>query len=177
MILLAYVFVALAVAMRLLPHPFHFTPVAASLLFFGARVNRKQLLVPVALFAASDYYLTVYRYGYSFSWEYAVTFAWYAAIVLLGGVLAKREGALRIAGTALTASISFFLISNGTVWAFSTMYPKNAGGLMMSYAAGLPFFRTTIVSDLFFTAVAFGTPHVIAAFERMLDSHDHIATA
>jgi hypothetical protein len=178
MLLLAYVFVVLAVALRLLPHPFHFTPVAASLLFFGAFASRKQMWIPVALLAASDYYLTVYHYGYSFSWDYAVTFAWYAAMVLLGGVLLKRQvSAPRVVGGALAASVSFFLLSNGMVWAVSNMYPKNAGGLMMSYAAGVPFFRTTLVSDLFFTAVAFGTPYVIAAVERTFTSHNHTAAA
>jgi len=34
--MLAYLFVVLAVAVRFLPHPWMFTPVAASLLFFGA---------------------------------------------------------------------------------------------------------------------------------------------
>lgn len=175
MTLLAFVFVALAVALRLLPHPFHFTPVAASLLFFGAKVERKWMWAPVAALAISDYYLTVYRYGFAFSWEYVVTFAWYGAVVLLGTVLAKRESAGRIAGAALTASLSFFVVSNGMVWAFGTMYPKTLGGLATCYAAGVPFFRNTFLSDIFFTAVAFGTPYVIAAFERR--SHGNVATA
>jgi len=62
MTILAFVFVALAVALRLLPHPFHFTPVAASLLFFGARVDRKWMWSPVAALVASDVYLTLVRY-------------------------------------------------------------------------------------------------------------------
>jgi hypothetical protein len=177
MTLLAYLFVALAVALRLLPHPFHFTPVAASLLFFGARVDRKRLWVPVALLAASDYYLTVYHYGYSFSWEYLVTFAWYAGMVLIGGLLKNRESVGRIVGASLTASVSFFAISNGMVWALSTMYPKTLGGLATCYAAGIPFFRSTLVSDLFFTAIAFGTPYAVAAVERMMASHQHRAAA
>ena len=35
--MLAYLFIALAVAVRFMPHPWTFTPVAAALLFFGAR--------------------------------------------------------------------------------------------------------------------------------------------
>jgi len=56
--MLAYLFVILAVVVRFMPHPLAFTPVGASLLFFGARGPRRQLWVPVALLAASDVVLT-----------------------------------------------------------------------------------------------------------------------
>ena len=46
---LAYLFVLLGIAMRFMPHPWMFTPVAASLLFFGARGPRRMLWVPLAL--------------------------------------------------------------------------------------------------------------------------------
>ena len=179
MSLLAYVFVVLAVALRLLPHPFHFTPVAASLLFFGAKVDRKYMWIPVALVVASDCYLTVFQYHTAFSWTYlAVSMAWYAAIVLLGGMLAKHESVARIAGASLAASVSFFLVSNAvSPWVISGMYPQNLHGVTMALSAGVPFFRSTLVSDLFFTAVAFGSPYVISAIERMVASHDHIAAA
>ena len=35
--MLAYVFVLFAVAVRFMPHPLAFTPIAAALLYFGAR--------------------------------------------------------------------------------------------------------------------------------------------
>ena len=62
--MLAYLFVIFAVAVRFLPHPFAFTPVGASLLYFGARGPRRQMWVALALLAASDVILTtlVYRY-------------------------------------------------------------------------------------------------------------------
>ena len=41
--MLAYIFAVFAFAIRFVPHPWHFTPVAASLLFFGARGSRRQL--------------------------------------------------------------------------------------------------------------------------------------
>ena len=49
--MLAYLFVLFAVAVRFVPHPWQFTPVAASLLFFGARGSRRQMWVPLVLFA------------------------------------------------------------------------------------------------------------------------------
>ena len=56
--MLAYLFLALAVAVRFMPHPWTFTPVAAALLFFGARGSRRFLWVPLVVMAASDVVLT-----------------------------------------------------------------------------------------------------------------------
>ena len=59
--MLAYLFVIFAVVARMpfMPHPWNFTPVAAALLYFGARGSRRQLWVPFALLAASDVILTI----------------------------------------------------------------------------------------------------------------------
>ena len=43
--------------------------------------------------------------------------------------------------------------------------------VVTALAAGVPFFRPTVVSDLFFTAVAFGSPYVLRALERMRHAH------
>jgi len=37
------------------------------------------------------------------------------------------------------------------------MYPKNPGGLLSCYAAGIPFFRNTILGDLFYCGLMFGS--------------------
>ena len=62
--MLAYLFVLLAVVVRLMPHPLAFTPVTGALLYFGARGPRRQFWVPLALLAASDIVLTKITYGY-----------------------------------------------------------------------------------------------------------------
>ncbi|HUI84131.1 MAG TPA: DUF6580 family putative transport protein [Candidatus Binatia bacterium] len=156
--MLAYLFVILAagVHIRFIALPFSFTPVVAALLYFGARLPRKQMWVPVALLAASDVYLTRVTYGYPLTVDHLVTWAWYAAMVLLGGILIKGFSPLRIGASALIGSVSFFLISNFSVWMVWRMYPKTFNGLMTCYVAGLPFFRTAIISDLLFSAAFFG---------------------
>jgi hypothetical protein len=166
--MLPYLFVLLAIAVRflpfmgplnVLPHAWHFTPVAASLLFFGARGSRRQMWIPLVLLAGTDVILTKFMYSYPVTWEYLVTFAWYAAILLLGTNLREKSGPLRVVVGALASSISFFLISNFVVWvAWSQMYPRTFNGLMMSYVAGIPFFRGTVESDLFFSIAFFSTP-------------------
>jgi len=161
--MLAYLFVLLAVAVRFLPHPLSFTPVAAALLFFGARGSRRQIWMPLVLLAVSDVILTKAVYAYVFAWDQFVTWAWYAAILWLGTKLRDKATPLRVIGAALASSVSFFLLSNLAVWAAWDMYPKNVAGLMESYAAGLPFFRRGVAGDLLFTCLMFATPVVIHA--------------
>jgi hypothetical protein len=167
----------LAVAIRFLPHPFTFTPVAAALLFWGARGSRRQMWIPVAVLAASDILLDKFVYAYPFKWDHFVTWAWYAAIVLLGTLLAKRITVLRVVGASLASSISFFLLSNFAVWAAYDMYPKNFGGLMTSYTLALPFFRNAVEGDLLFTAAMFATPLAWHALNNAFGKSDHIAAA
>lgn len=186
--MLPYIFVLLAIAVRFLPfagplnflpHAWHFTPVAASLLFFGARGSRRQMWIPVVLLAASDVILTKFIYTYVLSWDHLVTWAWYAAIVLLGTTLREKSGLWRVVGAALTSSVSFFVISNFAVWAaWPEMYPRTFTGLMMSYTAAIPFFRGTLESDLFFSIAMFGTPVLLGALAGKLHaSGDHTAAA
>jgi hypothetical protein len=184
--LLAYIFVLLAIGIRFLPfagplnflpHAWHFTPLAASLLYFGARGSKRQMWAPFLMLAATDVILTKVMYSFTFSWDHFVTWAWYAAILLLGTTLRQRSGPVRVILAALASSVSFFLISNFAVWAaWPEMYPRGFNGLMMSYTAGLPFFRGTVTSDLFFSAVFFGTPVLMLAMQRRF-AQDHIATA
>jgi hypothetical protein len=176
---LAYLFVIFAVAMRMpfMPHPWNFTPVAAALLYFGARGSRRQLWVPFAMLAVSDVILTKFVYVYPFTWDHFVTWAWYAAILFLGSQLRQNSGWLRVAGAALASSVSFFAVSNFAVWAAGDMYPKTVSGLMTCYAAGLPFFRRTLAGDLLFTAVMFGAPALAAALARSMHKPSGAAAA
>jgi hypothetical protein len=176
--MLAYVFLVFALAFRFVPHPMAFTPVGAALLFFGARVSRRWLWIPLVLLAASDIVLTTLVYKYPFSWDHFVTWAWYAAMLWLGTSLKQNAGAFRILGSALAGSVSFFLVSNFAVWAAWNMYSRTFAGLMTSYELGLPFFRNGVVGDLLFTAAMFGAPVAFHALSRWMDkSGDHTAAA
>src|SRR5215470_348853 len=136
--MLAFVYVLFALLMRI-PHGDHlwnFTPITAALLYFGARGSRRLMWPPLVLLIAADVKLDQY-YNYPLSWDLFLTWAWYAAMLLLGSAaLRKDTKAWRIGAAALTGSVSFFLISNFGVWAATAMYPKTLAGLMTCYAAG-----------------------------------------
>jgi hypothetical protein len=154
--MLAYLFVVLAVVLRFLSLPVAFTSTAAPLLYFGARQPRRRMWIPLALLMAADVVLTTLVYSYPLSADHLVTWAWYAAVLLLGGKLKENASALRIGGAALAASVSFFLLSNFAVWAVWAMYPKTLAGLGACYLAAIPFFRHSLAGDLVFTVAFFG---------------------
>ena len=166
--MLAYIFVIIALLFRALNvsglplFVFHFTPVGASLLYFGARQPRKRMWIPVAALALSDVLLNMH-YGQKFTADLPVTFVWYAAMILLGGVMLGKEAKpLRIGAASLVASVSFYLVSNFMVWAvWGDMYPRTLGGLVQCYVAALPFFRNTVASDLIFSAAFFGAAYLL----------------
>lgn len=169
--MLPYLFVLLAIASRFLilvlhSHPWDFTPLSASLLFFGAYGSRRQLWFPVAALAATDVILSKYVYGYPIAWDMYVTWAWYGAIVLLGTRLGQNSKAVWVLLSALASSVSFFLVSNFAAWAAYDMYPKTFSGLLTAYAAGLPFFKYRPVGDLLFTAIFFAIPAIVAQRKR-----------
>jgi hypothetical protein len=177
--MLAYLFVIFAVLARMpfMPHPWGFTPVAAALLYFGARGSRRQLWVPFGLMITSDVLLNKFVYAYPLSWDQAVVWAWYAAILLLGTQLHENSGWLRVAGAALASSVSFFLLSDLAVWAFGTMYPKTWSGLVSCYVAALPFFRRGLAGDMLFTAVMFGLPAMATMVARSIHKPHGTAAA
>jgi hypothetical protein len=174
--MLAYLFLLTAVAVRFLPHPWMFTPVAASLLFFGARGPKRQLWLPFVMLAASDVILTRIVYSYPFSWDHYVTWVWYAAIIWLGTNLRENSKPLRVIGAALASSLSFFLLSNLAAWAaWTDLYPRTLNGVMQSYVAGLPFFRNTLEGDMLFTIAMFATPVAVHYLAGVFAKGDYTA--
>jgi hypothetical protein len=81
----------------------------------------------------------------------------FIAIVVIGQVIRKKPTMLSAIGGALAGSVLFFLITNGAVWLGSPYYAQDLSGLINSYVAGVPFFRGTLMGDLLFTAIFFGS--------------------
>ena len=149
---MSYFFIFLGAVMRFLPHAANVAPIGAMALIGGAKLNKKfALIIPLAAMLISDYFIGFY------SWQImASVYGSFLIYGLLGLWVRKNESWLKIGGAALAGSVLFFLITNGAVWAFGSMYPHTLAGLFACYAAGLPFFRGTLLGDIFFTAVFFG---------------------
>ena len=173
---MAILILILAVFSRMVPHLMHLTGanvtmVGAGVLFFGASLRRGQrwyALLAIAMLAASDYWLTVYAYGYPFHLAgYLPTWLWYGAVCLeSSALLARRRSVLRIGAAAVASSTGFFLLSNGMVWLKSNMYAHTLPGLGQAYVAGLPFYRNDLASTLVFSAVFFTLPFAAVALRQ-----------
>ena len=169
----AYLLLVLAILTRVLPHHamLNFTAVGGALLYFGARRPWREMLAPLAALIATDYFLTVYSYHYEFVWtSYVTTWAWAAAIMVLGYILLKsRTSWLRVGAAVVLGPTSFWLISNYAVWVASShavpvandMYAHNFSGLIACYAAALPFYRNDLISTAIVASLAFGVPVLV----------------
>jgi len=138
-------------AARLIPHPPNFSPIAALALFGGATFasRRAAFLVPLAALLLSDLVL-------GFSAITPVVYASFALITCLGVWVRRRQTLWRLASASLAAAVLFLVVTDFGVWALSDWYPKTLSGLAECYAAAIPFFRNTLASDLFYSAVLFG---------------------
>ncbi|MCB0633293.1 MAG: DUF6580 family putative transport protein [Saprospiraceae bacterium] len=156
--------IVLAALSRLIPHPANVTPVGAMALFGGAYFSRKYLtfLVPVLAMWFSDLVLNNTLYA-----QYYDGFVWagdiwvYASLIfigLIGITLLKKVSVKHVVLASLLGSVLFFLVTNFGVWAGPySVFPKNFSGLLSTYVAGLPFFRASLLGDLFYCGVLFGT--------------------
>ena len=181
--MLAFAVLALAILSRILPHAlgavgWNFTALGGGLLFFGSRLATPgtrtstivlKLAAALAALVATDYYLTVYAYGYPFHASgYTVTWCWYVLACLIGMGLLTRPSVLRVAAGVLASATSFFALSNFAVWAGGHMYPRTAAGLAACYTAAIPFYRNDLVSTALTAGALFGLPVLATRIEQSL---------
>lgn len=161
--------IVLAAMSRWLPLPPNFAPIEAIALFGGAYFANRRLafLVPVLAMLLSDVvlgfargavyldYLTSAAYLPSLVANYLCILA---TVALAFGLRGRVNGA-RVLGYSLAGSVLFFAVSNFAVWvtAFAVPgYPACSTGLLPCYVAALPFFKTTLLSTLAYSALLFG---------------------
>jgi len=157
--------VLLAALSRLIPHPANFAPIGGMALFGAAYYSHRYwaYLIPIISMWISDLILNNVVYGQYFDhfvWFYSgslFTYGAFALIVLLGTFTLKKVKPINLGLSALGASVLFFLVSNFGVWFSSGMYPNTAEGLAACYAAGLPFLKNTVLGNLFYSALMFGS--------------------
>ena len=140
-----------AAALRLVPHPPNFAPIAAMALFSGAQLGRRPLafVAPLAALLLSDLVLGFYA-------EVIFVYVSVALTVLVGWVISKRQTAIAVGAAAIASSLLFFLVTTFGVWLVMDYYPKTLTGLGACYAAAIPFFQNTLAGDLFYAGLLFG---------------------
>jgi len=126
-------------------------------LFGGAHMEKREaLILPLAAMVISDLLI-----GFDSIPMRMTVYGSFLAIVFIGSLLKKSAKAPNVASASLASSLLFFLTTNFAVWAQGNMYPKTAEGLASAYYYAIPFFRNTILGDLFFTGLFFGAYYLL----------------
>lgn len=146
------IFIFIGFLARILPHPANFAPIAAMALFGGTYMGKKQaFILPLLAMILSDFVI-----GFDSLPMRLTVYGSFLIMVVLGIWLKNHKNAKNVVLTSLASSVLFFVLTNFSVWAFGTMYPKTSAGLIQSYVFAIPFFRNTILGDLFYSGVFFG---------------------
>lgn len=136
--------ILLAVVARLIPHAPNFAPIGGLALFTGANFKNKiALIIPLSAMFVSDIFLGFHK-------TVPFVYASFLIIAIIGGLI-KTNKWQSLFTASLVSSVLFFLITNFGVWVTGTMYAKNLNGLIQCYGFGVPFFRNTLISDLFYS--------------------------
>jgi hypothetical protein len=149
---LAAVMIILAAVVRILPHPWNFTPIGAMAIFSGAmfRDHRAAFLFPLVALFAGDLFVGLHRL-------IPVVYASFLLSVLIGTWLANRRTTLRIGGAVFLGALQFFLVTNFAIWRVFDTYPHTPAGLAACYIAGFPLFGNTLAGDALYATLFFGT--------------------
>ncbi len=146
-----------AVVLRLLPHPANFAPIAALALFGGVYLDKKvAFMLPVVAMLISDFIL-------GFHASMAAVYGSFLMTVGIGIWIKTHKSLRNVILASLSSSIIFFVLTNFNFWYADALYPKTMPGLLMSYINAVPFFRNTILGDLFYTGLFFGAYELVTS--------------
>ena len=162
---LIVLFIAIIFFGRILPHPYNFTPLIAVTLLSSYALSNKLLVITIPIFGfwLSDLFMNnvIYAGYYNDFTIFNTGMIWtYGAIVLvalLGNAFLDKISSSKVALASLSGSTLFYLISNFGVWAYSPMYAKTLVGLIQCYSLALPFYGTSLIGDLIYCGILFGS--------------------
>ena len=148
---IAALLVAVAAALRVVAHPWNFTPIGAIALFSGATFRQRwmKFAFPLVALFAGDLFVGLYKLMFIIYLSFLVS-------VAIGVWIGEERKLTRLAGGTFLGALQFFLITNFAIWATFQTYPKTGAGLVACYAVGLPLFWNTLAGDVFYVVLLFG---------------------
>lgn len=163
-VIIAAVLIICGILLRFVPHVPNFAPIGAIALFGGAMLSwRLAIWLPLTAMILSDMVLGFYQ---------GIIFTWLGFLLVAGlGMLLRNKSFVRkVALGAPVAAVIFYLVSNFGVWLTSGMYPATFAGFIDCYIQAIPFFRATLLGDLFFSTVIFGAYELATYMARRTSS-------
>lgn len=141
----------------------NFSPLAAVLLCSAAYLPRRFILLAgLGPLLAADLILNLHYHQPIIESGMLSRYLSFALILLLGSLVRKKHShkVFFLFVSTLIGSVLFYLITNTTAWISTAAYAKTLPGWWQALTTGLPgfpptllFFRNTLLSDLFFTAL------------------------
>ncbi len=175
---LPMIIILLSIVSRLIPHAHNFAPFGAISLFGAAYFKDKSMAFIVPVFSAwlsgmilnNTLYSTLHPSFVLFDDNILWQSLSYVTIVSIGFVLLRSNVSIaKILVGGVVSSLVFFIITNFGFWTTGIFYPKNVTGLLACYAAAIPFYQSTLVGDLMFSLLFFGSYYLIS--NRSLQLH------
>jgi hypothetical protein len=126
--------------------------------------DRRMWLVPFAALLLSDLYLDYYyqsQFGYVWTFGAAgIRALCFVVAIFLGRVVSQRKSWLNLFNGTLAGAVIFYLVTNSHAWWYDLSYAKTSAGWWQALTVGHPeypptllFFRNSLASDFFFTAM------------------------
>lgn len=162
---LIFLFLVLfGVFLRLLPHPANFSPILVIALFGGFYFSKRlAFIMPTLAMVISDIFIGYYEPKLMIS-----VYGSFLLCVVLGFWLKKNTKWYTVLGGSVLGAVLFFLTTNFAVWAFSSWYTKDISGLWQCYLLGLPFLKNSLLGNLFYAAIIFGTYALVKVWVKKI---------
>ena len=160
-IITAVILIISAAILKVSTFPYSVNPIIAISLFSGAVIKDRKLSFAMPLLAmfVSDIMLEVFNVAPGFyGWGQLGNYASLLFITIIGFTMKKRNVAF-VAGYSIISSLAFFVLSNTNcfLFDFDNFYGHGFTGWMNCLAAGIPFVKNSIITDLSFSIVIFAT--------------------
>ena len=132
-------------------------------------------MVPLIALLVSDYAVVRFLYHSQFGWFSPYTWLGFVLVGVIGWTLRGRTTWAGVGFASVAGSVVFFLVTNLGVWlgvnGHAPMYPHTLTGLAECYVAALPFFRNTLLGDLTYAAVMFGSYYLLGQRRARAPAH------
>ena len=157
--MLVYFFILFGALLRVLPHEANFAPLGAIALFSGAYLKRSHAVIAtLSAMVISDFFI-----GFDSITSRLFVYGALLIAVALGRWIGQDKAFTRVLAGSMLGSVVFFLITNLVFVHPEPLYPITFAGQMQSYINGIPFFRNTLLSDLFYVSLFFGIYELVVS--------------
>ncbi len=142
----------------------NFSPLAAIALCGAIYLPRRlAIALPLVALFISDIFLNAHYAAPLLTIEILPRYFALGLCVALGLAVRRQAALPLVLGASVVGSVAFYVITNTGSWLAEPMYAKTAAGWWQALVTGLPgypptlaFFRNSLLSDLFFTALFVG---------------------